>query len=146
MMSFSLPLSGRRPTTPIATYLRMMYLKRRYKLGCEMLVKNVKGSFTWRYLCHLHLKDRVSDDTTLIKLTRKYKEDAVCDLNDVLALKLNEEKVIRGRKLRIDTTVMEANINLASYPYNLRYGKKKRMVIRSKEATCPPTGLCDFFN
>ena len=69
----------------------------------------------------------------------------MCDLNDVLALKLNEEKVIRGKNFRIDTTVMEANINLASDPYNLRYGKKKRMVIRSKEATCLPTGLCDFF-
>jgi IS5 family transposase len=100
-----------RPTIPIATYLRMMYLKRRYKLGYETLVKEVKDSFTWRCFCHLSLKDRVPDDTTLIKLTHKYGEDTVRDLNDALVLKLKEEKVIRGRKLRMDTTVTEANIH-----------------------------------
>ena len=100
-----------RPTIPIATYLRMMCLKLRYKLGYETLVKEVKDSFTWRCLCHLSLEDRVPDDNTLIKLTHKYGEDIVGDLNDALVLKLKEEKVIRGRKLRIDTTVAEANIH-----------------------------------
>jgi len=100
-----------RPTIPIATYLRMMYLKRRYELGYETLVKEVKDSFTWRCFCHLSLEDSVPDDTTLIKLARKYGEDTVSDLNDALVLKLKEEKVIRGRKLRMDTTVAEANIH-----------------------------------
>jgi IS5 family transposase len=100
-----------RPTIPVATYLRMMYLKRRYKLGYETLVKEVKDSFTWRRFCHLSLKDRVPDDTTLIKLTKKYGEGALDDLNDALVLKLKEEKVIRGRKFRTDTTVVEANIH-----------------------------------
>ena len=100
-----------RPTVPVATYLRMMYLKRRYKLGYETLVKEVKDSFTWRRFCHLSLKDRVPDDTTLIKLTHKYGEDTLRELNDALVLKLKEEKIIRGRKFRTDTTVMEANIH-----------------------------------
>ena len=100
-----------RPSTPVATYLRMMYLKRRYKLGYETLVKEVKDSFTWRRFCHLSLKDHVPDDTTLIKLTKKYGEDTLGELNDALVLKLKEEKVIRGRKLRMDTTVAEANIH-----------------------------------
>jgi IS5 family transposase len=100
-----------RPTIPIATYLRMMYLKRRYKLGYETLVKEVKDSFTWRCFCHLSLEDRVPDDTTLIKLTHKYGEDTVRELNDALVLKLKEEKVIRGRKFRMDTTVVEADIH-----------------------------------
>jgi len=100
-----------RPTIPIATYLRMMYLKRRYELGYETLVKEVKDSFTWRCFCHLSLEDSVPDHTTLIKLTRKYGEDTVRELNDALVLKLKEEKVVRGRKLRMDTTVAEANIH-----------------------------------
>jgi IS5 family transposase len=100
-----------RPTTPVATYVRMMYLKRRYKLGYESLVREVKDSFTWRRFCHLSLKDRVPDDTTLIKLTKKYGEDTLGDLNDALVLKLKEERVIRGRKFRTDTTVVEANIH-----------------------------------
>ena len=77
-----------RPTIPVATYLRMMFLKRRYKLGYETLVKEVKDSLTWRRFCHLSLKDRVPDNTTLIKLTHKYGEDTLDELNDTLVLKL----------------------------------------------------------
>ena len=100
-----------RPTIPIATYLRMMYLKRRYELGYETLVREVKDSLTWRRFCHLSLEGRVPDDTTLIKLSHKYGDDTLCELNDALVLKLKEKKVIRGRKFRMDTTVTEANIH-----------------------------------
>jgi len=100
-----------RPTTAVSTYLRMMYLKRRYELGYEVLVKEVSDSLAWRRFCHLALDDRVPDSTTLIKLTHKYGEGTVRSLNDALVLKLKEEKVVRGRKLRIDTTVVESDIH-----------------------------------
>jgi IS5 family transposase len=100
-----------RPTTAVATYLGMMYLKHRYQLGYEVLVKEVKDSFAWRRFCHISLDDRVPDSTTLIKLTHKYGEDTVRALNDALVLKLKEGKVVRGRKLRIDTTVVESDIH-----------------------------------
>ena len=100
-----------RPTTAVTTYLGMMYLKHRYQLGYEVLVKEVKDSFAWRRFCHLSLDDRVPDSTTLIKLTHKYGEDTVRALNDALVLKLKEGKVVRGRKLRIDTTVVESDIH-----------------------------------
>ena len=100
-----------RPTTAVATYLRMMYLKRRYQLGYEMLVKEVKDSIMWRRFCHLSLSDHVPDSTTLIKLTHKYGEETVRALNEALVLKLKEGKVVRGKKLRIDTTVVESDIH-----------------------------------
>jgi len=100
-----------RPTTAVATYLRMMYLKHRYGLGYEVLVKEVSDSLAWRRFCHLDLGDRVADSTTLIKLTHKYGEDTMRILNDTLVLKLKEGKVIRGKKLRIDTTVVESDIH-----------------------------------
>jgi len=100
-----------RPTTAVSTYLRMMYLKRRYELGYEVLVKEVSDSLAWRRFCHLALDDRVPDSTTLIKLTHKYGEGTVRSLNDALVLKLKEGKVVRGRKLRIDTTVVESDIH-----------------------------------
>jgi len=100
-----------RPTTAVATYLRLMYLKHRYQLGYEVLVKEVSDSLAWRRFCHLALDDRVPDSTTLIKLTHKYGADTVRSLNDALVLKLKEGKVIRGRKLRIDTTVVESDIH-----------------------------------
>jgi IS5 family transposase len=100
-----------RPTTAVATYLRLMYLKHRYQLGYEVLVKEVSDSLAWRRFCHLTLGDRVPDSTTLIKLTHKYGEDTVCALNDALVLKLKEGKVVRGKKLRLDTTVVESDIH-----------------------------------
>jgi IS5 family transposase len=100
-----------RPTTAIATYLRLMYLKYRYQLGYEVLVKEVKDSFAWRRFCHLSLDERVPDSTTLIKLTHKYGEETVKALNAALVLKLKEAKVVRGRKLRLDTTVVESDIH-----------------------------------
>jgi len=100
-----------RPSTAIATYLRMMYLKYRYGLGYEILVKEVSDSIAWRRFCHLALDDRIPDSTTLIKLTHKYGEDTVRVLNETLVLKLKEEKVVRGKKLRIDTTVVESDIH-----------------------------------
>ena len=100
-----------RPTTAVSTYLRMMYLKHRYQLGYEVLATEVKDSFAWRRFCHLSLDDRVPDSTTLIKLTHKYGEDTVRALNNTLVLKLKERKIVRGRKLRIDTTVVESDIH-----------------------------------
>jgi IS5 family transposase len=100
-----------RPTIPIDTYLRIMYLKRRYGLGYETLVKEIKDSLTWRRFCHLSLEDTIPDDTTLVKLTKKYGDRTLSELNDAIVLKLKEGKVIRGKKLRLDTTVIEADIH-----------------------------------
>jgi IS5 family transposase len=100
-----------RPTTAVATYLRLMYLKYRYRLGYEVLVKEVSDSFAWRRFCHLSLEDKVPDSTTLIKLTHKYGAETVEALNDALVLKLKASKVVRGKKLRIDTTVVESDVH-----------------------------------
>jgi IS5 family transposase len=100
-----------RPTTAVATYLRMMYLKCRYQLGYETLVKEVKDSLAWRRFCHLSLDEKIPESSTLIKLTHKYGEETIKALNAALVLKLKESKVIRGKKLRIDTTVVESDIH-----------------------------------
>lgn len=100
-----------RPTTAVATYLRMMYLKYRYQLGYEVVAKEVKDSFAWRRFCHLALDEGVPDSTTLIKLTHKYGEETVKALNEALVLKMKERKVVRGKKLRLDTTVVESDIH-----------------------------------
>ena len=37
-----------RPSTPMETYLRLMFLKFRYGLGYELLCREVTDSITWR--------------------------------------------------------------------------------------------------
>ena len=40
-----------RPSIPMETYLRLMFLKYRYRLGYEPLVAEVADSLTWRRFC-----------------------------------------------------------------------------------------------
>jgi len=47
----------------------------------------------------------------LIKLNQKYGEDTIKELIKLLMRKLTERKVIRGKKLRVDTTVVESNVH-----------------------------------
>jgi IS5 family transposase len=44
-----------RPSTPMETYLRLMFLKFRYRLGCESLCREVADSITWRRFCRIPL-------------------------------------------------------------------------------------------
>ena len=60
-----------RPTVPVETYLRMMYLKRRHGLGYETLVKEISDSIKRRTFCKLKLTDPIPDSTTLIKATKR---------------------------------------------------------------------------
>ena len=99
-----------RPTIPIETYLRLMYLKHRYGLGYETLCKEVADSFTWRRFCRIALGGRVPDPTTLMKLTKRLGPELLEELNGGLLALAVERKVLRSRRLRVDTTVVEADI------------------------------------
>jgi transposase, IS5 family len=99
-----------RPTIPIETYLRLMYLKHRYGLGYETLCKEVADSFTWRRFCRIALDGRVPDPSTLMKLSKRLGPGLLEELNAELLSLAVERKVLRSRRLRVDTTVVEADI------------------------------------
>ena len=99
-----------RPTIPIETYLRLMYLKHRYGLGYETLCKEVADSFTWRRFCRIALDGRVPDPSTLMKLTKRLGPGLLEELNAELLSLAVERKVLRSRRLRVDTTIVEADI------------------------------------
>jgi IS5 family transposase len=100
-----------RPTVPVASYLRLMYLKVRYKLGYETLVAEVSDSIAWRRFCGIGYQERVPDSTTLIKLTQKYGDETLQELHRLIIQNLVERKIIRGRKIRIDSTVVASDIH-----------------------------------
>jgi IS5 family transposase len=102
-----------RPSTPMETYLRLMFLKFRYRLGYESLCREVSDSITWRRFCRIPLEARVPDPTTLMKLTTRCGSTAVQGLNETLLAKATEAKLVRTIKLRADTTVVPSNV---SYP------------------------------
>ncbi len=100
-----------RYTIPMETYLRMMYLKTKYQLGYESLVEEVTDSVSWRRFCRISLSGRVPDASTLIKLTHGPCVGLADEVHDALVKELAKKKVLRGRKVRVDTTVVEADIH-----------------------------------
>ena len=80
------PVIGR-PSIPIETYLRMMFLKYRYRLGFEPVCREVSDSIAWRRFCRVPLDQEVPHPTTLMKITSRCGERAVAGLNGALLTK-----------------------------------------------------------
>jgi len=106
------PVIGR-PSIPMETYLRMMFLRFRYRLGFETLSAEVTDSLAWRRFCRIAVTDAVPHPTTLMKITTRCGEGAVDQLNEVLLHKAMAANVVRLDKVRADTTVIPANV---AYP------------------------------
>ena len=102
-----------RPSIPIESYLRLMFLKYRYRLGFETLCREVTDSITWQRFCRIPLGGRVPHPTTLMKITTRCGETAITGLNEALLAKAVEAKVLKTNRVRADTTVIEANV---AYP------------------------------
>jgi IS5 family transposase len=100
-----------RPSVPVDTLLRLLYLKHRYGLGYESLCREVADSIGWRRFCRIPLDRPVPHPTTLVKLVRRAGPEVIAQLNAALLDKLAQGKLLRGRKLRVDTTVVEADID-----------------------------------
>jgi transposase, IS5 family len=105
-----------RPGTPAGIYLRMMYLKFRWGLSYEEVETEVKERLPWRYFCHLSLLDTVPDATTLIKLNQRFGEERIVNLNKQLVGHLVKHRAIKPRRIRIDSTTLEAHI---AYPTDI---------------------------
>jgi IS5 family transposase len=100
-----------RPTKTIESFLRLMYLKRRYGFGYETLIREVGDSITWRRFCRIAIDEPMPDSTTLIKARQRYGDEWVEQVNEILLQKLNESKTLKHRKFRTDTTVVESDIH-----------------------------------
>jgi transposase, IS5 family len=106
------PVPGR-PSTPIECYLRLMFLKFRYRMGFESLCAEVSDPVSRRRFCRIPLDGRVPHPTTLMKLTTRCGDGAVAGLNEALPAKAAGRKLLRTARLRADTTVVPANV---AYP------------------------------
>jgi IS5 family transposase len=102
-----------RPSIPMETYLRLMFLKFRYRLGYESLCREVADSISWQRFCRIPFGTRVPHPTTLMKITTRCGDGAVTGLNEALLTKAAEAKLLRTDKVRADTTVVAAAV---AYP------------------------------
>lgn len=100
-----------RPTFAIEKYMRLMVLKHKYGLGYESLVKEVGDSITWRMFCRIAIDEPMPDPSTLIYARKRYGDKIVEDVNAALVKQLEEKGILKTRKFRTDTTVVESDIH-----------------------------------
>jgi IS5 family transposase len=102
-----------RPTIAIETYVRLMVLKHRHAYGYRSLVAEVSDSIDLRRFCQIALCERVPDESTVRTLTRRIGEETVNDMTRELIEAAVRERRFGARAVRIDSTVIEADI---AYP------------------------------
>jgi IS5 family transposase len=103
------PTEGR-PSIPIETYLRLMFLKYRFGLGYGRLCAQVADSITWRRFCRIGLEASVPDESTIRKITRRCGPDLIDGLNRELLAAAHHCGEVDVERVRADTTVVEADI------------------------------------
>lgn len=103
-------LTEGRPTIALESYVRLMVLKQRYRWGYRTLVAEVSDSIHLRRFCRISLTDRVPDESTVRKLTRRIGPETVAEMTRALITKATREKRFRPRAVRIDSTVTEADV------------------------------------
>jgi len=103
-------LTDGRPTIAMETYIRLMVLKQRYRWGYRTLMAEVSDSIHLRRFCRISLGERVPDESTIRKLTRRIGAETVSDLTRALIVKATREQRFCARAVRIDSTVIEADI------------------------------------
>ena len=137
-----LVLTEGRPTIAMETFIRLMVLKQRYRWGYRALVAEVSDSIHLRRFCRISLSERVPDESTVRKLTRRIGAETVSELTRALIVKATREKRFRPRAVRIDSTVIEADVRyptdagLASSGVRVlaREGRKLAKLIAEKKA------------
>jgi IS5 family transposase len=106
------PQSGRRgrPSTPSEVVLRMLVLKHMKNWSFEELVREVRANLMYREFTRIGT-DPVPDDKTLVKLGQAIGSEATKKIHSRIVGLAIKNKAARGRRMRVDTTVVETNIH-----------------------------------
>jgi len=99
-----------RPSTPVEVILRMLVVKHLYGWSYAQAEHWVNDSLVLRQFCRVYLQP-VPDDTTLIRWANLIQPDTLHHLLDHVVDLARALKVTRGRKLRLDGTVVETHIH-----------------------------------
>lgn len=89
-----------RPQTPAEAVLRMLILKHVRNWSYEALKREVRANAVYRTFCRIGM-EKVPDAKTLVRLGQAIGPDAIRELHNL----------VHGRKMRVDTTVVESNVH-----------------------------------
>jgi transposase, IS5 family len=100
---------GRRQT-PSEVVLRLMLLKHARNWSYEVLEREVRANLVYREFTRIGTK-KVPDAKTLGRLGQVIGPEVVGQLHTRVVQLAVEKRVIQGRRMRVDTTVVETNIH-----------------------------------
>jgi IS5 family transposase len=103
-------LTRGRHSTPVEVILRMLVVKRLYQWSYEQTEHFVGDSLVLRQFCRLYWAP-VPDDTTLLRWAPLIAPATLERLNDRVVELAYSLQVTRGRKLRVDSTVIATTIH-----------------------------------
>jgi transposase, IS5 family len=131
-----------RPSTPVEVILRMLIVKHLYNWSYEHTEQWVADSLVLRQFCRVYIH-RVPDDTTLLRWANCMQPATLHDLLDHVLDLARQRKVTRGRKLRIDGTVVATNIHYPTDSSLLNDGVRvlSRTIGRAKQLLRDASGL-----
>ena len=100
---------GRRGT-PAEQVLRLLVLKHARDWSFEVVVREVRANLVYREFTRVG-GDKVPDDKTLGRVARQLGPTVIEQIHQRLVAIAQQKKVVSGRKLRVDTTIVETNIH-----------------------------------
>jgi IS5 family transposase len=105
-----------RPSTPVEVILRLLIVRRLYDWSYAQTEQFVGDSLILRQFCRLGLEP-APDHTTLLRWATLIQPATLDQLLDHVVALARQLKVTRGRKLRVDSTVVQTPIH---YPTDSR--------------------------
>ena len=99
-----------RPGTHAEVVLRMLLLKHMRDFSFQELSREVRANLVYRQFTRVG-GGKVPDDKTMGRLARQLRPELIKQLHDRFVAIARQENIIQGRKMRVDTTVVETNIH-----------------------------------
>ena len=107
---YPLTLVAGRHSTPGEAILRLLVVKHLYNWSYRETKERVADSLVLRWFCRIYFQT-VPDFSTLQRWSQTIQPETLHTLNDRVVELARAAKVTKGRKLRIDGTVMETTIH-----------------------------------
>jgi len=99
-----------RPGTPAEVVLRMLVLKHLYRWSYAELEQEVRANLVYRAFARIRC-DAVPDAKTILKIAQALGPEVIQTVHRRVVELVVSAGVVKGRRLRVDTTVIETNIH-----------------------------------
>jgi IS5 family transposase len=99
-----------RSQTPAEIVLRLLLLKHVRNWSYDTLEREVRANLAYRDFCRIGL-NKVPDAKTLARIGQAIDSEVIGELHRRLVELAREKGAVQGRRMRVDTTVVETNIH-----------------------------------